>query len=232
MSAAKKNILIVELDAETYESAAPPLLRTLFEVDRIPSAKGGLELVSMVPFAAIVLSYPLEGMALDDFLAAVRQPGSASRSSEFVLLTRSKNDESAERYLNKGVKLIISLEDPMKQREEKLCTLLGISPRQDTRVLVKLHVALQDAKHDRFIAQTKDISVSGMFVITRKRHPIGSPASFEFTVASDPSPITGVAEVMRHSDETARVSGMGFKFISFKGDSMQRLTALVEAKEL
>ncbi len=232
MAVAKKNILVVELDAETYETAAPPLLRTLFEVDRLPSANGALELVSAIPFAAILVSYPLEGMALDDFLAAVRKPGSSSRESVIVLLTKTKYEESAQRYLIGDVKMVMSLQEPAKQREEKLCDLLGISPRQDTRVLVKLLVALADSKHDRFIAQTKDISVSGMFVMTRKRHPVGSTAAFEFTVASDPNPITGVAEVMRHSDDQAKVVGMGLQFNSFNGDSKERLNALVDAKEI
>jgi uncharacterized protein (TIGR02266 family) len=227
----KKNILTVEIDTDTFDLIAPPLLRKLFEVDRIPSAAGGLELVSMVPFSAIVLRHPLQGMDTDDFLAAVKQAQSASRDARVALLTTAGDDASADEYLDRGVDLLVSLHDEPKEREQLLCALLGIQPRRDARVLVKLEVILTDLQSDRFVAQTKDVSSSGMFVITRKKHPVGSIARFEFNLAGDPAPVRGNAEVSRHSAPGDRNQGMGLRFLTFDEDGGPRLKRFIEAKK-
>lgn len=223
----RKNILTVGVGRELFEETASPLLRKGFDVDRFPDPVAALELVSVVPFAALIIRHPLVGMTTDSFLAVVRRPGSASSQSRVALLVDDKDFRSAQELLERGVQLVVRAAAPLPERDQQMCTLLGISPRQDTRIMVKLNVVLAGEKYDRFIAQTKDISASGMFVITRKRHAVGSPASFEFTVADERSTIRGVAEVTRHSEPGARISGMGFRFVSFEGDSLERLRELV-----
>ncbi len=223
----RKNILTIGVGRELFEETASPLLRKGFDVDRFPDPVAALELVSVVPFAALIIRHPLVGMSTDGFLAVVRRPGSASSQARVVVLVDDADFRTAQGLLDRGVQLVVRAAAPLPERDQLMCTLLGISPRQDTRILVKLNVALAGAKYDRFIAQTKDISASGMFVITRKRHAVGSPASFEFNLGDEHHPIRGVAEVTRHSEPGAKSSGMGFRFVSFEGDSLERLRELV-----
>ncbi len=53
MSEKRRNVLIVEIDKETFEVFAPMLERKHFDVDRFPGAKGAMELVMLVPFEAL-----------------------------------------------------------------------------------------------------------------------------------------------------------------------------------
>lgn len=224
----RKNILTIGVGRELFEETASPLLRKGFDIDRFPTPEAALELVSAVPFAALLLRHPLPGMDTDEFLAVARRPGSASREAKVALLVEDAEFNRAQEYLERGVQLVLRTSSALREREQKICTLLGISPRQDTRIMVKINVSLSGDKYDRFIAQTKDISVSGMFVITRKRHSIGSPASFEFNLPDERHPIRGVAEVTRHSEPGAKISGMGFRFITFEGESKERLSEVVK----
>jgi hypothetical protein len=223
----RKNILTVEVDSSVFEELAPAHLRKVFEVDRLPSAAAALELVSLVPFAAIILKHPLRGMTTDEFLAAVRRNDSASRQAQVALLTEPGNGNVSS-YLARGVSLTLTMEDPAEEREQLICSMLGIQPRHDARVLVKLEVIVTDSESDHFVAQTKDVSVSGMFVITRKRHPIGSIARFEFNLLGDPKPVRGNAEVVRHSEPGDPQHGMGFRFLTFDETGGQRLKRFIE----
>jgi hypothetical protein len=227
----RKNILAVGIEPALFDEIAPPLLRRIFDVDRVPSPTAALELVSMVPFSALVLKFPLPELSTDDFIAAVRSEGSASSTATFALVAAEEHVQEASALLDRGIDLVLSMTDPPGVREGLLCTLLGIFPRTDTRVLVKLNIQLQDRRRDRFVGQTRDISASGMFVITRRSFTLGSVARFEFTLPGSTLPFRGSCHVTRHSTpETDPVQGMGFQFDSFDAESDQeRLRRLLEA---
>ena len=77
---------------------------------------------------------------------------------------------------------------------------------------------------ERFIAQTEDISTSGMLILTPKRFAIGTSAVFNLTLSDDSPPIIGLAEVTRHTEPGIdQHEGMGFRFVSFEDDGEERL---------
>ena len=231
--AERKNILLVGVDRSLEEEVAPPLLRRIFDIDRIPSPEAALELVRVVPFAALVVRHPLPGMPLEVFLKALRQPTSASR--EAVVLLLATTDEEAETLradVPPGVQSVLSLADPGDSREHQLCRSLGIQPRSAARVLVRLDVTLTGSRHEKVVAQMRDVSATGMFVVTPKRYPMGSLARFEFTLPDSPQPFTGRAEVARHSKpDQDSTQGMGFRFITIDGARDRELKQLVARLE-
>ena len=103
-----KNILTVELDSTAFREIVPPLVHKLFDVDRFPTTVGALELISVVPFSAIVLNFPLQGMSTDEFLEAVKKPESASKDTKIALLTDPASEPEAQDYLSKGVDMVVS----------------------------------------------------------------------------------------------------------------------------
>jgi hypothetical protein len=112
-----------------------------------------------------------------------------------------------------------------------ICALLGVAPRAELRVLVKLELELLDAGNQRIVAQTEDISISGMLVASPRLAPVGSRAAFAITLPGDPDPILGEAEVARHTDPGAdRVKGMGLKFMSFRNNGKERMQRYLDAK--
>ena len=227
----RKNILVVGFDKNTFDRVAPPLLRRIFEIDWIPSADAAVELAKSVPFAALLVNYPLQSMPMNDFLRLIRAAESASRSCIISLVSSSGSADNGSQYKEKGVDLLLSLDDPAAKRENLLCTLLGIQPRRSTRVMVQLNVTLDDGRLERYIAQTKDLSETGMFVMTQKIVPIGTIAKFKLTLPDNPNPIRGEAKIMRHAEPTHDSSqGMGLQFQSFSAiDDAVRLANHLEA---
>lgn len=228
----KQNILMIGVERPLFRRAASPLLRRIFEIDRIPSVAGALELTAAVPFSALILRYPLPGMDLGEFLARVKANESASSSAPVALIVNDDAVDDASQFLQHGVDLVASLDGEPEQLENELCRMLGVLPRQDMRVLVKLRVTLNNAHQDRFVAQMRDISASGMFVITPKVHPVGSRADFEFTLPGIPRPFRGRAEVARHAKpELDSTRGMGFKFIEFEGGRQHLLRLYLDREQ-
>ncbi len=163
-----------------------------------------------------------------DFLSAVRS-GSSSAASVAVLTT-AEHRARAEGLLGGDVDLVLAAEKAPQETQRLLCALLDVSPRAAMRVLVRLDVRLDGAQSDKFLAQTEDISTSGMLVVTPKRYPVGSRARFALTLPIDPQPIQGEAEVTRHTDPASdRVRGMGFRFMAFAPADAERLQGYVNA---
>jgi hypothetical protein len=229
MTQQRQNILVVEVNSETFKDIEAVLQRVSFDVDWLPTAKNALELVSLVPFSAVVLNYPLATVPYEEFIACIRAESSASREAKVALL--AFEPVSARVHLKQpgGADVVIPTESDAVTREHQLCGLLGIPPRAAVRMLVRLEVALIQSKRERFMAQTKDLSASGMFLVTDRRFPVGSRARVAFNLPGDPEPFGGEVEVARHSDpERDPVQGLGMRFISFEDGGPRRLERFLE----
>jgi hypothetical protein len=226
----RQNILVVEVEQLLFDRFAPVLQRRDFEVDRFPDAGRALELVSVVPFSAIIIGFPLREMRLEDFMDQILMGESASAS--IALLCSQQHTEAAERYKPLGVDLVLALENAPQEMLRLLCALLGVAPRSDLRVLVKLEIELTEAGNQRMMAQTEDISISGMLVSTPRLAPVGSQAAFTLTLPGEPETVCGMAEVARHTEPGAdRVQGMGLKFVSFRNDGQECLRRYLDGQQ-
>lgn len=209
--------------ADQFERIAPPLLRRAFEVDRIPSARGAVELLSQVPFMAVIVRFPVTDMPIAELLAAIRAPDSATRGAPIALVTEGGRVPEARQLVDGGATMVVSLDASIEERDILLCGMLGVHPRRSVRVLVRLDVTLAE-DHERFVAQMENLSATGMLVATPKRHPMGSTARFEFILRGELLPFRGTAEVVRHaSPPRDRCEGMGYRFTSLEGDRHEAL---------
>ncbi|MCD4751196.1 MAG: PilZ domain-containing protein [Thermoanaerobaculales bacterium] len=213
----RANILVVEVGPESYDDVAPPLLRSLFDIDRIPGAESALDLVTNIAFNAIICRFPLREIPTNEFLKTTRSSTSASREAGVALIASAEHFDEASTFLEKGADLVLSMEEPQGEREALLCTLFGIQPRRSMRVLVKLAVVVGEDGPERFVAQTHDISASGMFVVTRKHFQVGMTARFQFSLMGESRAFTGTAEIVRHNKETTNgPRGFGMRFLDFE----------------
>ena len=193
----RANVLVVEVREQQYDLFAPPLLRAIFEVDRVIEAHSALALLRAISFSAVICHFPLRTMDTGTFISALREQDSASSPARLALICEAGALEEGNTFLEHGADLVLSLEEPEGEREALLCTLLGIQPRRSLRVLVKLAVNLEKGSTDRFVAQSHDISATGFFLVTRKLLPPESRVRFQFALQGDPTPFQGVAEVAR-----------------------------------
>jgi response regulator RpfG family c-di-GMP phosphodiesterase len=228
----RRNVLVVEVDADRFKAIAPMIDRKQFEVDRFPGAKGALELVSLVPFRAIILGFPMREVSLNDFLYTIKSSSSACRSSPIALITDDQHLQDANAYVKRGVNLVTSYEQAPKKVENQLCEMLGIKSRFDFRAMVTLNVTIESARKERFVAQTKDISASGMFVLSNRECPVGSTAFFEFALPNEPKPFCGEAKVVRVANPSGnRIEGMALQFTSFIRNTQERLQECLREQE-
>ncbi|MCP4899004.1 MAG: PilZ domain-containing protein [bacterium] len=224
----QRNVLVVGVDAQKYERFAPLLERKHFEVDRFPGAKLALELVTQIPFTAILIQFPLADATLDEVLTVIRNDDSASCDTRIALLTTPDQFQAAKQYLPDTVQLVVSDDEAPDQIDEKVSEFLGIKTRASMRIVVKLEVILDRSGREQFMAQTKDISSSGMFLATERLFPVGSVVLFEFTLPNDSKAYCGDAEIVRHSGKNDRIRGMGIRFLSFSQNTPESLTARLE----
>lgn len=212
----RANVLVVEVQEQHYDLFAPPLLRAIFEVDRVTEANSALSLLKMVPFSAVICHFPLRTIETETFIRNLRSPSCASNQAQLALVCDWGSLEQGSLFLEHGADLVISLEEPEGEREALLCTLLGIQPRRSLRVLVKLAVQLSDGSADRFVAQSHDISSTGFFVVTRKLLLEDTQVRFQFSLPGDPRPFQGEAEVARLvAGNQPQPHGMGMRFTRF-----------------
>lgn len=216
-----KRLLVVEVGPELFARVAPVLKRGTFDVDRFPGASGALELLAALPFDALVLGYPMSEVPIGDFLTKVRDGASAKAS--IVVLTSQTQRGEATQLMDRGVDLVVTPEDALEETERVMCALFGVAPRAALRVLVKLDLTLERGR-DLFVAQTENISTSGMFVATHRRYPVGTDTRFELALPGEQPPVRGYAQVARHSERGDRHQGMGLRYERFQSEGdLERL---------
>ncbi len=226
----KRNVLVIGVDSQTYEKVAPILERASLDVDRFPRARASLELIRAVSFDALILGYPPMDMFLEEFLDAIRQPNSSCRHSPVLLLSTDEDTEEACRYLGKGVSRVVPLSLATDQLQEVVSGLLEVAPRLGMRMMARLEIQLAKGK-TLAMCQTENLSSSGMLIRTFVGYPLGTRLSFEFTLPTDPRPIRGEAEVVRHTTlDRETVSGVGARFLSFEGDGSRRFHRYLEGE--
>ncbi len=152
----------------------------------------------------------------------------ATKSIPVVMVTStSKREESfaagADDFWQKPINELAFLEGIKK--------FVPIKERQDKRVAVGLQVDYRIGENKDKLVQafTKDVSTSGMFVITRDTLPIGVPLEVEFRIP--PGRIVKAScEVMRElRDESDGhyIGGMGLKFVSLEEDDRRALESFI-----
>lgn len=221
----KRNVLVVGVNTEEFSRVAPFLGRDDFEIDRFPSGAGLIELTQHVPVEVLIVRYPLPDMDLAAFLTAVRHPDNRSRHASLVLLAERSQADDARRYIGRGANRVVVIGESEDQIQQVVSGLLNVAPRKSARFLARLEIKVGGAK-DMMLCQTENVSATGMLIRIDQRYELGTEIHFEINLAGDPRPVSGVAEVVRHT-QIGRddVGGIGVVFRSFTGDSQRRFDA-------
>ena len=226
----RHNILVVEVAEDTYDEIATVLTRNDFAVDRFPTASAALELVTLVGFKAIILNHPPKTISIADFLAQAKGPESASRDALVGVFVSSKKPEHDLAGTPEGVDVVIGPFGGQPVRDQQLCKLLGIAPRAAARIKVTTDVMLTDRGNNKLVAQTKNLSTSGVLAVTDQLLPVGDSVTAEFRFPGDQTPFLAEAEVVRHAESaTDEVTGMGLRFTSFRDGHIGRLARFLES---
>jgi len=219
----RKRILAVGLDRRVFGSFEALLSRARFDVDRVSSAASGLALCQGVKLDLVLVSHPLSGMSLVEFVHALRAMGSASAKSELLVLAPAADLAAARRQVPDQDCAVLSVSEPRLVLQEMAARLLDVAPRREARLAVRLRVGLESGEEMRF-CQTENLSVAGMLVRTQPPPPAGAPVSFELTLPGEREPIRGRGEVARHTvADIEGVIGVGVRIDGFAGKGRDQL---------
>ena len=221
----RRNVLVVGVDTPTFHRVAPILSRTDFDVDRFPSGESALELLEVVPFDVILVRHPLPDMETEDFLNRVRgrDGHSACIRSAVVLLSKTESLVEAKHLEGRGANRVLLLDGDEGDLETAVATLLRVATRISVRIMARISVQVA-AGTTTVLCQTENVSESGMLLRTDRQFPIGSILGFEFQLVGLTEPITGRAEVVRHTHlGRDSVMGVGVRFVDIFGEGRRQL---------
>jgi uncharacterized protein (TIGR02266 family) len=220
-------VLVVGLERSVYRKMEPILTRSLLTVDRVPKGESGLLLTGNVGFDLVVVRHPLPDMALGTFIGRVHEPGAPCGSSPILVLADEVGLQQVKDMLPGGNKTVFSINQPAKLLQKVASELLGVAPRADARVMMRLEVKLA-GNTSLLTCQTENVSEGGMLLRMDNPPPLGTRVKFTCTLPGDRQQIEGEAEVMRHTSSDLEVQGMGLKIAYVKGDGARRLKAFVQ----
>ncbi|HEV8631272.1 MAG TPA: PilZ domain-containing protein [Thermoanaerobaculia bacterium] len=229
--APRRSVLAVNVDEALFEKLAPLLNREEFEVDRFPRASAALDLVSRVTVDVLLIGYPLPDVSTQSFLDAIRAIDSPCRQSPLLLLAHEDELEESRRFIGRGVNEVMALEDTPAHLQAAVSRLLAVAPRSSLRTMVRIVVNIGEGAALE-MAQTENLSETGMLVRTGEVYPLGSKMSFEFHLGADRMPIRGEGEVVRHTTPgRENVRGMGIRFITLERDGLLRVQRFLREKK-
>jgi uncharacterized protein (TIGR02266 family) len=155
----------------------------------------------------------------------------ATKNIPVIMVTAtSKREESFKAHADDFFQKPIT-EDQFLKRIKKF---VKIKDRETNRVNISLQVNYKfGEKADKIVqAFTKDVSNTGMFIITRDIVPIGSVIEVDFKLSNTAKPIIVKAEVIREmKDEQGGyfIGGMGLQFLNLSDKDQKALDAFIKA---
>lgn len=219
----KQQVLVVGADTPALQRILPLLQRHSVDSHRQPTGEAALDAIGKRSDIDLVfISYPLPDMAFGDFVMTLTETVVPARAPQIVVLVSKSDVAGVAGYLQKGVQ-VLPADLPGNVLEKAAAKFLRKAPRPATRIMVKMVVKL-GVGHVLRMAQSVNISASGMLIRTNEHYPLGSEVSLEFSLPGVNEPIIAEAQVVRHAiPDREQITGMGLKFTDIGPEHKMRL---------
>ena len=232
MEASRQVLVVASSNAEAsavFRRFSRVLHEAGCEVHRAPLGNGALTLMKSTGFDLILVGFPIVDPPVRELLRSIRWRESACRSSSLLVVVLESMAEAQE-LLRRGVNRVIRIEAPEDELREAVRDLLAVAPRVALRTILRLAVQ-RERGVERAVAQTDNVSISGMLVRGSQTYPRGTVVEFEFLLPGQPASVAGGGVVVRgtaHEHESVR--GYAVRFVRFAGDGRQRLERFLEGQ--
>lgn len=214
----KQKMIMIGADEELRECVAATVDRRWVGVINVPSGQAGCALHETLEVDLLVVVLPLVDMTFEEFF------DSLGTTARFRVVAIAGGDDILRLASRESDRLtLVPSRLPAANQASLATQFVRAAPRSSQRIMARFEVSLGDTSRLRMV-QTRDISATGMKVVTSELLPPGTPVGITFNWPGDPDPISGQAEVVRHtSPETEGVRGMGIRFTAFQGQGGRRL---------
>jgi hypothetical protein len=196
--------------------------------ERSTEGYGVTAVIERKRFDLVVVGFPIEEPPMPALLKSMRWKESASRTTPLLVVANREERAAAEEFLNRGVSRVIGRDATDWEIDGVLRELLEVEPRIRYTTLIKLEVP-HGRRTEYTMAQLDNLSTSGMLVRGHEDVQIGAPMPFEMPLSGDPTPIRGLAEVVRPTTrEREGLVGFAARFVRIDGDGAARLHRFVQ----
>jgi response regulator RpfG family c-di-GMP phosphodiesterase len=155
------------------------------------------------------------------------------KSKEIVVVATSVRSSAAVRNRAIGAGADLFVEQPLPRHYfiEKIKNTLEQQVRTTERISVHGEVELI-ADRAKFSAPIGDLSSSGMLISTEESLDDGTQVELTFVLPGYKKELAVAGEVVRtiryNPNSPTRMTGLGVRFVEFKGDSQKRLESYIE----
>jgi Tfp pilus assembly protein PilZ len=223
-------VLLFNISPDMMDLAGGLLSRPPFLVEMCTQATDLQQRVNQTAYKMILLNLPSAGMEPRDILYTLRNEKRPSSKSVLIILAPPDRIAEYRSYLSKGVSALFAHGSRPQDVEDVIARLTQVSPRVDSRIMVRLKAKLQQTKGP-ILCQAMNLSMSGMFVTTAMKFPVDSEVLFELLLPQNRMALNGEGKVIRHAlGSRDRADGMGILFVSFKADGQKTLKTFIEQK--
>ncbi|NOZ93125.1 MAG: PilZ domain-containing protein [Acidobacteria bacterium] len=228
-----RDALLVTHGGPLLDPIVPLLRRSSFTIHRAPAEAASIELMQTSPFDLIVIEYPIEGSSMNAIVSAVRAPESASRNAGLMVVADDTGTAAVEPLVGGGINRIVRRSHVGSEFLMALADLLAVEPRRPLRAVIRVKVMASSNTSNMILAQTENLSASGMLVRGSVRHfPVGSEIDFQLVLPGAQEPVRGRAQVVRHAQwRRERIEGFGVRFTNLSPNAAVRIKNLLEGSD-
>lgn len=206
-----KTVLAAITDRQVIDSLEPLFSRHSVEFNQVANGEACLVLASSARYDLVLAQLPLIDMSATRLISGLRSGGSSCEQSPILLLGSDSQARAANVLKRLDVESIV-LSDSVDAFRRAVAGALGVPVRASTRVLVNLHVDL-----DNFVTthvyETENLSRTGMLVRTGHPLPVGTEFAFDLCLDEPQAVLQGVGQVVRHTARAhENTCGMGIHF--------------------
>lgn len=205
----------------------------LFPSDRnavaaVDDPRTGSVLVQETQFDVVIVEYSDDEQGVRDLIRNLRWSGAPCKNAVSLLMCRPEDLDQAEARYHAGFSRILNSEAPDSVLIRAFDELLTQETRRPVHALVRIEG--QDlGLNSTFMAQTTNLSASGMLVRFDKEVTIGTEFGVTLEIPKVGQPIKCRATVVRLAPGGERPTGFAARFIRFEGEGEEQLRTFLTA---
>jgi CheY-like chemotaxis protein len=211
----------------SFAEFAPVLDRDKLTVVRVASYEDAVMYAQTAQVELVIFAIEATTMSLEDAIRAIRSNRSASNKASLLVLAEPGTEDKVRELVGRGVNRVMLTVDPSKYIALQVAELLEIPPRATLRLSTRMLVEVEDG-FEIALGAVVNVSATGLLLETDADLEPGQHVVISIDIDPQVEPVAAKAEVVRRANpEREGIEGFGARFLSFAGDSQQRLETIL-----
>jgi DNA-binding NarL/FixJ family response regulator len=222
-------VLVAGIPRSSFDELAPVLDRHKLTVVQVTSADDAAKYAYSDRVDLVILEAQPTEMSLEDVVRTIRSESSVSNKASILVLAIPGTEDGARQLIGRGVNRVMLTVDAPKLIALQVADLINIAPRATLRLTTRMLVELDDG-FEEALGAVVNISAAGLLLETDADLEPGQHVVLSMDIGPQEEPVAAKAEIVRKADpEREGITGFGIHFLSFAGDSQQRLESILGA---